>query len=307
MPPIENLIANYGDASNTSWLDDRFEIWRHSSGAAVGYVKQEKFCMVTGDPLCDKSQYKEVCKEFVKFVLGELHLVPMWMLVGYDVQRILAQEMGWRTLSCTEEQRVDADKHRSQAMGPKARRIEREGVKLHEIKVDADFRQRADEAINEWKSNRQGKQVHLTEVRPWVDMEHRRYFAAEKAGKVMSMVVLAKLSPKHGWQVKWALDFPGAINGAIEMLIDLTLSSVSGQVTFGAGVSEKMTPGDNLTGIRAKFLATTYKSIVDSLGLRKKADFRSKFGALGEEIYICYPKHGVGLRDLQSVIKFFQD
>lgn len=306
MPPLEKLIANYGDASNTSWLDDRFDVWRHPTGAAVGYVKQEKFVMITGDPLCDKSQYKDICQAFVKFVTHELHLIPMWMLVSYEVQRILAHDLSWRTLSCTEEQRVNADKHQS-TVGPKARRVEREGVKIHEVKIDSDFVKRADPAIEEWKASRKGKQVHLTEVRPWVDQEHRRYFTAEKDGKINSLVVLHQLAPRHGWQVKWALDFPGSVNGAIEVLIEYVLSSVSGQVTFGVGVSEKLTPGEHLHGIRARFLATTYNSIVENLGLRKKSDFRSKFGALGEEVYICYPKHGVGLRDLQQVIKFFQD
>ncbi|KAG6030734.1 hypothetical protein E4U19_000306 [Claviceps sp. Clav32 group G5] len=308
MPPVEKLIANYGDASNTSWLDERFQIWRHASGAAIGYVKQDKFAMVTGDPLCDASQYKEVCSAFLKAVISEMKLTPVWMLVSYDVQKILAQQMRWRTLSCTEEQRVDANKHHNtNGGGPKARRVEREGVKIHEVKPDADFRKRADEAILSWKANRKGKQIHLTEVRPWVDPEHRRYYAAEKDGKVLAMVVLAKLSPKHGWQVKWALDFPGSVNGAIEVLIEYTLSTVSGQVTFGVGVSEKMTPGEHLNGLRARFLATTYASIVESLGLRRKAGFRSKFGALGEEVYICYPKHGFGIRDIQQIIKFFQD
>jgi aspartyl-tRNA synthetase len=305
-PPLEKLIANYGDASNTSWLDDRFELWRHSSGAAVGFVKQDKFAMITGDPLCDRSQYKEVVGAFVKYVVSELRLTPMWMLVSYEVQKILAQDLHWRTLSCTEEQRVDADKHHTNN-GPKARRVEREGIKIHEVKPDADFKARANPAIEAWKKSRKGKQVHLTEVRPWVDPEHRRYFAAEKDGQVLSMVVLHKLAPRHGWQVKWALDFPGATNGAIEVLIEHALTTVSGQVTFGVGVSEKLTPGEHLHGIRARFLATTYNSIVDSLGLRRKASFRNKFGALGEEVYICYPKHGVGLRDLQQVIKFFQD
>ncbi|UKZ73565.1 hypothetical protein TrVFT333_001212 [Trichoderma virens FT-333] len=280
---------------------------RHKSGAAIGFVKQEKFAMITGDPLCDKSQYKDVISSYVKYVVTELRLVPMWMLVSYDVQKILAHDLGWRTLSCTEEQRVDTARHQSPAGGPKARRVEREGVKIHEVKADEDFISRANPAIEAWKANRKGKQVHLTEVRPWVDPEHRRYFAAEKDGKVHAMVVLAKLSPRHGWQVKWALDFPGAVNGAIEVLIEHALSCVTGQVTFGVGVSEKLTPGEHLHGIRAKFLATTYRSIVESLGLRRKAGFRSKFGALGEEVYICYPKHGVGLRDLQQVIKFFQD
>ncbi|PHH77211.1 hypothetical protein CDD83_4156 [Cordyceps sp. RAO-2017] len=307
LPPIEKLIANYGDASNTSWLDDRFEIWRHPTGAAIGYVKQDKFVMITGDPLCDHTQYKEVCTAFVKFAISELRLVPVWMLVSYEVQKILAQQMGWRTLSCTEEQRVDTNKHHGTNGGPKARRVEREGVKIHEVKADAEFRKRAEPAIASWKANRKGKQIHMTEVRPWVDMEHRRYFAAEKDGKVLALVVLAKLSTKHGWQVKWALDFPGSVNGAIEVLIEYTLASVSGPVTFGVGVSEKLTPGEHLHGIRARFLATTYNSIVESLGLRRKAGFRTKFGALGEEVYICYPKHGVGLRDLSQIIKFFQD
>ncbi|KAJ6437523.1 aspartyl-tRNA synthetase [Purpureocillium lavendulum] len=52
-PLIEKLIANYGDASNTSWLDERFEIWRHSIGAIVGFVKRGKFAMTTGNLLCD--------------------------------------------------------------------------------------------------------------------------------------------------------------------------------------------------------------------------------------------------------------
>lgn len=310
MPALEKLIANYGDASNTSWLDDRFETWRHTNGAAVGFVRQEKFAMITGDPLCDRTQYREVLQAYIKYVTKELKLTPMWMLVSYDVQKILSSDMGWRTLSCTEEQRVDTDRRANGAGNhskAKVQRVEREGVKIHEIKPDHEFKTRTDAAIDEWKRTRKGKQTHLTEIRPWVDPEHRRYFAAEKDGKVMSLVVLHKLAPRYGWQIKWALDFPGSVNGAIEVLIEHVLGAVSGQVTFGVGVSEKLTPGDNLTGIRARFLASTYKSIVDNLGLRRKADFRNKFGALGDSVYICYPKHGVGLRDLQQIIKFFQD
>ncbi|PHH78586.1 hypothetical protein CDD80_6628 [Ophiocordyceps camponoti-rufipedis] len=307
LPPVEKLIANYGDASNTSWLDERFTIWRHPSGAAIGYVRQDKFAMITGDPLCDASQYKEVCMAFVKYISTELRLIPVWMLVSFEVQKILAKQMGWRTLSCTEEQRVNTDKRFSSIDGAKLRRVEREGVKIHEVKADEDFIKRTEQGIQSWKTSRKGRQVHMTEVRPWIDTEHRRYFAAEKDGKVHALVVLAKLSPKHGWQVKWALDFPGSVNGAIEVLIDYTLSAVHGPVTFGVGVSEKLTPGEHLHGIRARFLATTYNSIVESLGLRRKAGFRNKFGALGEEVYICYPKHGVGLRDLGQIVKFFQD
>lgn len=38
-PPLPSLIANYGDAGNTSWLDDRYLVWRDlKTGAAIGQV-----------------------------------------------------------------------------------------------------------------------------------------------------------------------------------------------------------------------------------------------------------------------------
>ncbi|KAI0842250.1 aspartyl-tRNA synthetase [Hypoxylon sp. FL0890] len=310
-PPIEKLIANYGDATNTSWLDDRFEIWRHPTGAAVGFVRQNgKFAMIAGDPLCDMSQYREVIPAFVNYVRKDLHLMPVWMLVSEEVRQVLAEKMGWRTLSCVEEQRVDADNHHGSENQRAARRAKREGVMIHEVvEPDEDFMRRADQAIQEWQCERKGKgkQVHLTEVRPWVDREHRRYFAAEKEGKVLALVVLAQLAPRHGWQVKWAFDFPGAPNGTIEVLVETALSALSGPVTFGAGVSERLTPRSHLGGVRAKFLANTYDVIVRNLRLGGKAQFREKFGVLGEQVYICYPRHGLGIMDLQQIVKFFED
>ncbi|PSR79350.1 hypothetical protein BD289DRAFT_375601 [Coniella lustricola] len=316
--PLEKLIANYGDATNTSWLDERFQIWRHkTNGAAVGYVvKENRFAMITGDPLCDPTQVDLVVKEFVHYVEKELKLTPVWMLVSESVQDVLGHRLGWRTLTCVEEQRVDADKHAGGPQGREARKLEREGIHIEEIKPDEDFMARADKQIEAWKANRSGKkQVHLTEIRPWIDMEHRKYFAAEKEveedGKkekrVMALVVFAQLAPRHGWQVKWALDFPGTPSGIIEATVITALAAVSGPVTFGAGVSERFIPGANLGGVRAKFLAKTYDTITKSLKLNKKSEFRSKFGAYGEPVYVCYPRHGLGVRDFKYIIQFFED
>lgn len=316
--PLEKLIANYGDATNTSWLDDRFEIWRHdTTGAAVGYVRKDnKFAMITGDPLCDPSQVNEVAKAFVKFVEKDLKLTPIWMLVSESVQEVLGRTLGWRTLTCVEEQRVDADKHAAGPQGREARKVEREGISIDELRPDEDFIHRADAAIEQWMEKRKGKkQVHLTEIRPWVDMDHRRYFAAQKdveengkkVKKVMAMVVLAQLAPRHGWQVKWALDFPGTPSGVIEATIQTALAALHGPVTFGAGVSEKLIPGAHLGGVRAKFLAKTYDTIIKSLRLNKKSEFREKFGAYGEPVYVCYPRMGLGVRDFKHIIQFFED
>ncbi|KAI1853284.1 hypothetical protein JX265_000217 [Neoarthrinium moseri] len=308
-PPIEKLIANYGDASNTSWLDPRFDIWRHPNGAAVGFGTQDdKFAMTIGDPLCDQSQYEEVISAYTKYVEKDLKLTPVWMLVSKEVEEILARNHKWRTLTCVEEQRINADHHKEPSKHDMSR-VEREGIDVDEVHLNEDFKKRADKAIEEWKAARKekGKQVHLTEIRPWVDSEHRRYFSAEKDGKVHALVVLAQLAPRHGWQVKWAMDFPGSPNGTIEVLVEKALSAVTGNVTFGVGVSEKLTPGNQLHGVRAKFLANTYEVIMKSLSLNKKAGFREKFGTFGEQVWICYPRYGVGVQDLKQFVRFFED
>ncbi|KAL1879693.1 hypothetical protein VTK73DRAFT_6868 [Phialemonium thermophilum] len=309
-PPLEELIANYGDATNTSWLDDRFEIWRHPTGAAVGFVRQGgKFAMITGDPLCDPKQYTDVIYSFVSYVEKELKLTPVWLLVSSSVQAILGRNLGWRTLSCAEEQRVDADRHGMSISGQDRRRVEREGIKIHEVHPDEKFMKRVDERIRDWMAQRttKDKKVHLTEIRPWVDQAHRRYFVAEKDDKIHALVVLARLAPRYGWQVKWALDFPGSTNGAIEVLIERALTTVTGPVTFGIGASEKLKPGEHLHGVRAKFLARTYDLFARKLQLGRKSEFRQKFGAYGESAYICYPRWGVKVGDLREIVRFFQD
>ncbi|KAJ3897474.1 hypothetical protein F5879DRAFT_927802, partial [Lentinula edodes] len=67
LPTVPALIANYGDAANTSWLDDRYLVWRDvSTGAAIGFVPSSSgFAIIVGDPLCDRSQYSAVVGRFL--------------------------------------------------------------------------------------------------------------------------------------------------------------------------------------------------------------------------------------------------
>ncbi|WVQ79753.1 aspartate-tRNA(Asn) ligase [Cryptococcus sp. DSM 104549] len=335
-PSVEDLIANYGDATNTSWLDDRFDIWRDAdTGAAVGYSRQNKFCMITGDPLCDETQKRYVAERFLRYVEKELRLRPVWMMVSEELQDILAGDYGWRTLSCTQEQRSDSDQAAPEVVqGSK----EKKGAfKVREVKPE-EVKQEADKRIEEWKAarNTAGKQIHLTEIAPWRDEGHRRYFIAESthdAGEASSsssstsssgkqsnghtaseatptidtLVVLTRLAPSKGYQLKWALDFPSSPHGAIEATVQAALSAVPGEpVTFGTAVSEHFVVKHGIKDMRARFMERTYRGIVKSLSLDKKAGFREKFGVTGDLTYICYPKGGVKPHEWGEIVKFFE-
>ncbi|KAK0640644.1 hypothetical protein B0T16DRAFT_334232 [Cercophora newfieldiana] len=316
LPAIEKLIANYGDATNTSWLDDRYKVWRHEkTGAAVGYAEDNGYALVMGNPLCDPRQYPIVIRDFLKYMRKQKDLRPLWLLVSADVEDILASRLGWRSLSCVAEERIPTDSAKKVAR--KERQAEEAGVTIHELPHDEpipeDFKARCDKRIEDWKANRKGtRQVHLTEVRPWIDEEHRRYLWAEtKDGEIAALCILHKLSPANGYQIKFGLDFPGSPNGTIEALISAAIQSLAKagvkKVTFGAGALPEMVTGENLDGIRARILSRTYRTIAQQLKLVQKSEFREKFGTQNDLVYICYPFMGLGVSGARTLIKFFED
>ncbi|KAI2621193.1 aspartyl-tRNA synthetase [Hypoxylon sp. NC1633] len=316
LPDLDELIANYGDATNTSWLDDRYKVWRDpETGAAVGYAEENGYAMIMGNPLCDARQYPMVISSFLKHLKNSEDLRPIWLLVSAQVEETLGAKLGWRTLTCVAEERVDVDN--SNRVIKKERQAKDAGVKIYETAlgqpIPDDVREKCDKRIEDWKEGRKGrKQVHITEVQPWISMAHRRYLWGEdKNGEIVGLVILHRLSPEHGYQIKFALDFPGSPSGSIEALISRAIQSLTASgvnsVTFGAGAMDELLIGSNLNGIKAKLLSRTYKTVAQQLKLIAKSEFREKFGVKQEPVYICYPFMGLGVSGARTLIKFFED
>ena len=62
-----------------------------------------------GNPLCDKRQYRDIIGSFLRYIIQEENLRPIWLLVSEDVEEILGNDLGWRTLTCIAEERVNRD------------------------------------------------------------------------------------------------------------------------------------------------------------------------------------------------------
>lgn len=296
--PIEKLIANYGDASNTSWLEPRFEHWRDPhTGAAIGFVQHEGFAITVGDPLCHAGQYTKTIGGYLRYIKKERHIKPLWLLCGHLVEEVLADKFEWRTFSVAAEQRLDPANNpavHDHEIQRKCRHAEKEGVKIHDIPmgtpVPSDVKEKIDQRVQDWLHGRKGKQVHLTDVHPWQDMAHRQYhYSTMKDGTIVGLVILAQLSPDHGWQVKFSLDFPGAPSGAIEYLVMHALKAAAStgatSVTFGGGAMATFKVGHNLKGTRVKVLSKAYHAIANELKLTNKSEFREKLGAIEDPIY----------------------
>ncbi|KAM3066593.1 aspartate--tRNA ligase dps1 [Clarireedia jacksonii] len=323
LQPLEKLIANYGDAANTSWLDERYKVWRHpSTGAAQGYVVHNNFAIVVGEPLCAKSQAPQVISAFLHYLNTEHKgLKPIWMIISSRTEEYLGEKFGWRTLSPAAEERADPRNNpaaKDKDLERKVRHAEKEGIKLQTIPFNErptpEFKAKVDERVKDWQNNRKGTQVHLTEIRPWVDEEHRRYFFAQGPdGTIHAICVLHQLSPENGYQVKFSLEFPNAPSGTSESLLLYSMKQITAaepdvkRITFGTGAQPTIEGGRNLGKHRIKALKKAYETIVKQARLLGKSEFREKMGTWNDNVYVAYPRGGLGASGIRALMGFLEE
>lgn len=125
------------------------------------------------------------------------------------------------------------------------------------------------------------------------------------------LVVLAKLSQDHGYQIKWSLAFPDCPKGTSEYITYKAIEAMAkagvNQATFGVGAAESLDAVDNVGALTAKALSKVYGGITQTFGLTRKSEFRRKFGATEEAIYVCYPPHGMGLGAIEAIMASVKD
>ena len=320
LPPLEHLIANYGDSSSTSWGDERFKIWRHQdTGAAVSYVEQGSYAVLPGDPLCDPIQYYRVAAAFLTFLKKETKLKPIWILISPEMEEVLGERFGWKTLSASVEERVDAVKNKAEhdtEVQRKIRHAKNEGVKITDLPegklVPEDIKARCEARVKDWQANRKGAQVHLSDIHLFRDEANRWYSIAEdKSGTIVGIAVLCLIAPRYGMQAKYTLDFPGAPSGTIEWITTHAISRAAAagvkNVTFGGGPAAHVVPGHHISGTKIKVLSRTYDALVKQFNLNRKSEFRAKMGAEEEPQFLAYPPRGLGGKGIRAVMGFFED
>lgn len=47
--------------------------------------------------------------------------------------------------------------------------------------------------------------------------------------------------------------------------------------------------------------------IAKSFHLTNKSDYRRKFGVTDQDVYVCYPKHGLGFRGIEAIVASVRD
>jgi hypothetical protein len=108
------LIAQFGSASSTTWLESRYKIWRGETSTdeaprIQGYLHHHDWLFAWGDPICLETaeEMKATAAEMWAWAKKQKrHLV--WCCISDSFAEVLAggigpKNKGWSTLSCIRE------------------------------------------------------------------------------------------------------------------------------------------------------------------------------------------------------------
>lgn len=106
------LISQFGDASSSNWLEEKYGVWRGEGSTeelpkVQGYLKHHKWVFAWGAPLAEPTHEKRkaAAEEFVGWAKSE-KLKVVWCCVDSEFEKVLAEGVngvGWSTLSCLKE------------------------------------------------------------------------------------------------------------------------------------------------------------------------------------------------------------
>ncbi|PWN20839.1 hypothetical protein BCV69DRAFT_270560 [Microstroma glucosiphilum] len=336
-PDLPELTRLYGYSSNTVWTEPQYRIWRQNpdaaieeshegqehvpgKGAAIGFLVSSGYAICWGNPLCPVHDYRSVAEAFIQWTARH-NMKPLWSCIDIEMEKVLTQPpYSWTAVSCVKEDVVDPTlSHDMSTLDKRVRnkiyKAERAGLHIWEESQhlpEPKWQQQAEEGMRAWQAHRKGLQIHVTDLQPWRDVQHRRYFygkarpADSPEGteeKLVGMVVLAQVH--DGWVVKWALEFPDCPKGTSESIIMHVLEVLnkegSHSLTFGVAGTE-LKAVDNIKGWKIQTLAATYNGISSAFHLGNKSDFRAKFGGHEDRVYIAYPVDSLGMKGIDAII-----
>lgn len=189
----------------------------------------------------------------------------------------------------------------------KVRHAQKEGTEIFEYHpYDAKIEEDLERVGETWLNNRQGPQVHISNVRLFSDRLGKRWFYAKKNDKIVGMVILNKLEAHQGWLLNHLMYTPEASHGTQEYLLTAVLKILAQEgchfVTFGC------VPASQLGEIKGLSKFTTFISrlifnITNKIcHLHGRKKFWEKFHPESERSFLLFSQPRIGRNELLALM-----
>ena len=299
------LLRRYGwNATSFQVLEPGLRYWFGGDDTCVAYVDTGKSFVVAGAPIAGEAQVQQAAERFAAFARRCGRRLRFFAVADRFLELAPFDALQVGEQPCWDPAAWPQILKGSRSLREQLRRARAHGVAVRLLdaqELEGPARAGVEALIARWLgSRRMAPMGFLVEVHPFSFAGERRYFVAEREGRVVGFLAAVPIYARGGWFFEDLLRDPEAPNGTAELLVDAAMRDVAaggaGYVTLGlaplAGVSGWLASMGRLT-----------RGLYDFSGL---AAFKAKLRPQAwEAIFLAYPRGELGVVALSDTLSAF--
>jgi phosphatidylglycerol lysyltransferase len=232
---LELLRGHAWNATSFQVLEEGFRYaFDERVDACVAYVETAGAWVVAGAPIASADDFGAVVGRFI-----ERARAARKRLSFFAVEDRFLHATGLASIRIGEQPTWDPLSWNRTVEGAKSlreqlRRARAKGVAVrrvgHTVMGDATSAERraVEELIGRWLGSRgMAPMGFLVDVQPFGFPEERRYFVAERAGRVVAFLAAVPIYARGGWLLEDLLRDPAAPNGTTELVVDVAMRALA--------------------------------------------------------------------------------
>jgi phosphatidylglycerol lysyltransferase len=238
------LLEKHGwNATSFQILEPGFRYWFDGDDACVGYVDTGAAWVAAGPPIAPADRLADTAARFSEAAAEAGRRVCL-----FATEQRFTEASKWPTLRIGEQpvwapSAWDDILKSTRSLREQLRRARAKGVTVRalapdELALGHATRTELDTLIARWLAARTlAPMGFLVQIDPFTVPERRRFFVAERDGRIVGFLGVIPIYARRGWFFEDFLRDPDAPNGTIELLVDAGMRAASAErielVTLG--------------------------------------------------------------------------
>lgn len=310
----QKQIALWGSPLSVALLNPVYKIFRHPSAQGfVGYRLEAGCAIVFGDPVCPEESLPDLLQAFHEYCRQFKHNViyvgvSEWF-ASWAMNRVckISVEFG-ELLFCDPVTFDPASGSKGRLIRNKKRRARTENILVKEYFRDGSTIEEQIKAIEKsWLEARQGPQVYISHMNLFDDREGKRWFYAEKDGRVIAVLMLSRVETRQGWLLYHLMTLPKVPPGTSEQLVLSAVDTLREEgcryFTLGAVPAAHLREINGVGYFTSKVIQAIYRLAKLVFPLEKLRKFWEKFHPQSERSFLLFSHSYIGLRDIRGLMK----
>lgn len=312
---IVEKVRRLGNAASDAVLDPSCQVFTIPEiEGIIGYRIESSCAIVYGNPVCSSQDRLKLVKAFHDDC-SKKNMNIIYVGANENFAKWSIEHSCKALVEFGEELSIDPH------MDPKARKgvnaslvrrkvrhSQKEGTEVLEYHpFDPEIEKAIEQVGEQWLQNRQGPQVHISNVRLLDDQLGKRWFYAKKNNKIVGVVILNKLEAYQGYLLNHLMFTSEASHGTPEYLLTHALETVAKEgchyVTFGSIPSPQLGEIKGLNQLTVCITRILFKIVSKIFHLGGKKKFWEKFHPQSERSFLIFKQPHIGRNELIALMR----